>query len=159
LGVLQERDVNPLLGSFEDLLSSCPFSFSVLFISEDGLTEKTLKFSFPRFHGSSVHRSLSMNSLRSTSNGLPQKSLLNLNSNVTTGINADAPVSVNLVSGLFNRGANIMDRIGEPDHTGWMRKRGERFNSWKNRYFILKGPHLYFLRSNNKSVSCAPLIF
>jgi hypothetical protein len=59
----------------------------------------------------------------------------------------------NSVSGFVKQGLNIMDQIGEPDHTGWMRKRGERYNSWKNRYFILKGPHLYFLRSNNKSVS------
>jgi hypothetical protein len=42
-----------------------------------------------------------------------------------------------------------------------MRKRGagDRFNSWKSRYFILKGPHLYFFRSDNKSVSCASLGF
>ena len=100
-----------------------------------------------------------MNSLLSTSNGLPQKSPLNLNSNVTTGINVDASVSVNRVSGLFSRGVNIMDRIGEPDHTGWMRKKGNGYNSWSRRYFILKGPHLYFLKSNNKSVSSAPRFF
>jgi hypothetical protein len=33
-----------------------------------------------------------------------------------------------------------------------MRKRGENYNTWKNRYFVLKGPHLYWLKSSNASV-------
>jgi hypothetical protein len=48
---------------------------------------------------------------------------------------------------------NIIDQIGQPDHEGWMRKKGDHYNSWKVRYFIIKGPHLYILRSNNKAVS------
>lgn len=55
--------------------------------------------------------------------------------------------------GPIKQGQNILEQIGEPDHTGWMRKKGDRYNTWKLRYFILKGPHLYCLRSNNKSVS------
>ncbi len=50
-------------------------------------------------------------------------------------------------------GQSILEQIGTPDHNGWMRKKGDRYNAWKLRYFILKGPHLYWLRSNNKSVS------
>ncbi|KIJ20499.1 hypothetical protein PAXINDRAFT_161035 [Paxillus involutus ATCC 200175] len=46
---------------------------------------------------------------------------------------------------------NIIDQIGQPDHEGWMRKKGDHYNSWKVRYFIIKGPHLYILRSNNKA--------
>ncbi|TBU45202.1 hypothetical protein BD309DRAFT_989737 [Dichomitus squalens] len=48
-------------------------------------------------------------------------------------------------------GQSILEQIGTPDHNGWMRKKGDRYNAWKLRYFILKGPHLYWLRSNNKS--------
>jgi hypothetical protein len=49
-------------------------------------------------------------------------------------------------------GQSILDQIGEPDHCGWMRKKGERYNAWKMRYFVLKGDHMYWLRSSYKSV-------
>ncbi|KAH7887418.1 hypothetical protein F5I97DRAFT_1860224 [Phlebopus sp. FC_14] len=48
-------------------------------------------------------------------------------------------------------GKSIIEQIGRPDHEGWMRKKGDHYNSWKVRYFIIKGPHLYILRSNNKT--------
>jgi hypothetical protein len=48
-----------------------------------------------------------------------------------------------------------LEQIGEPDHQGWMRKRGERYNTWKSRYFVLKGPHFYWLKSGNASVRIA----
>ena len=50
-------------------------------------------------------------------------------------------------------GESIVEQIGHPDHEGWMRKKGDHYNSWKLRYFIIKGPHLYILRSNSKAVS------
>ncbi|KAB5589124.1 SH3 domain-binding protein [Ceratobasidium theobromae] len=43
-----------------------------------------------------------------------------------------------------------LDQIKEPEYWGWMRKRG-RYGSWKLRYFVLKGLHLYILRSPVKS--------
>ena len=49
-------------------------------------------------------------------------------------------------------GQSIIEQIGEPDHNGWLRKKSERYNSWKLRYFVLKGPHLYWLKSNSTSV-------
>lgn len=49
-------------------------------------------------------------------------------------------------------GRSILEQIGTPDHSGWMRKKGDRYNTWKLRYFVLKGPHLYCLRSNSTSV-------
>ncbi|ELU45274.1 phospholipid binding protein [Rhizoctonia solani AG-1 IA] len=49
-------------------------------------------------------------------------------------------------------GARALDQIGEPDYSGWMRKKGDRYNSWKLRYFVLKGPHLYYLRSRTVSL-------
>jgi hypothetical protein len=54
-------------------------------------------------------------------------------------------------SGGLKAGQSILEQIGTPDHNGWMRKKGERYNSWKMRYFVLKGPHLYCLRSNSKA--------
>lgn len=54
--------------------------------------------------------------------------------------------------GTFQPGQSIINQIGSPDHEGWMRKKGEHYNTWKVRYFIIKGPHLYVLRSDNKTV-------
>lgn len=68
----------------------------------------------------------------------------------------DADVNGAVLSGLLKPGQSILDQIGEPDHVGWMRKRGDRYNSWKNRYFVLKGPHMYCLKSDSKAVSQPP---
>lgn len=62
------------------------------------------------------------------------------------------PEGSDVVSPL-KAGQNILQQIGVPDHSGWMRKRGDRYNSWKLRYFLLKGPHLYILKSESPSVS------
>jgi hypothetical protein len=59
--------------------------------------------------------------------------------------------------GSFKSGQSILEQIGQPDHKGWMRKKGERYNTWKSRYFVLKGPHLYWLKSNNASVRVASM--
>ncbi|KAL4076379.1 hypothetical protein J3A83DRAFT_4370556 [Scleroderma citrinum] len=48
-------------------------------------------------------------------------------------------------------GKSVIEQIGEADHTGWMRKKGDHYNTWKLRYFIIKGPHLYILRSQNRT--------
>ena len=47
----------------------------------------------------------------------------------------------------------ILSRIGSPDHQGWMRKKEGLYNTWKKRYVVLKGPHLYWLRSDSIFVS------
>ncbi|KAM0791669.1 hypothetical protein ACM66B_006262 [Microbotryomycetes sp. NB124-2] len=47
-------------------------------------------------------------------------------------------------------GENVLEKIGTPDHTGWMRKKGEKYNTWKQRFFILKGLHLYYLKSESE---------
>lgn len=56
-------------------------------------------------------------------------------------------------SGVVKPGKSILQQIGTPDHNGWMRKKSDHYNSWKLRYFVLKGSHLYCLKSNDKSVS------
>jgi hypothetical protein len=54
---------------------------------------------------------------------------------------------------VLKPGQSVLQQIGEPDHKGWMRKKGDRYNSWKSRYFVLKGPHLYYLKSDDFAVS------
>ncbi|KAJ7459106.1 hypothetical protein B0H11DRAFT_179716 [Mycena galericulata] len=63
---------------------------------------------------------------------------------------ATAALSGNAVAKL-KPGQSILEQIGEADHVGWMRKKGDRYNSWKLRYFVLKGPDLYCLKSSNKA--------
>ncbi|KAK4052151.1 hypothetical protein OIV83_002446 [Microbotryomycetes sp. JL201] len=55
-------------------------------------------------------------------------------------------------------GENVLEKIGTPDHTGWMRKKGEKYNTWKQRFFILKGLHLYYLKSESASPFIDPSI-
>lgn len=43
-------------------------------------------------------------------------------------------------------GGAVMARIRPVDREGWMRKRGERYNTWKARYMALKGSDLVLLR-------------
>lgn len=69
------------------------------------------------------------------------------------GDGGDVQSPAESTSGLVKPGQSILEQIGEPDHVGWMRKRGDRYNSWRNRYFVLKGPHMYCMRSDSKSVS------
>lgn len=57
-------------------------------------------------------------------------------------------------SNALKSGQTILTQIGTPDHNGWMRKKGDHYGSWKNRYFVLKGPHLYWLKSNAQTVGC-----
>ncbi|KAG0148811.1 hypothetical protein CROQUDRAFT_40729 [Cronartium quercuum f. sp. fusiforme G11] len=46
---------------------------------------------------------------------------------------------------------SALERIGTPDHVGWMRKKGEKYPTWKMRYFILKNANLYYLKSENEA--------
>jgi hypothetical protein len=52
-----------------------------------------------------------------------------------------------LTQSTGKRGQTSAEKIGEPDYAGWLRKRSERYNTWKERYLILKGVHLYVLKS------------
>ncbi|BGP37512.1 hypothetical protein JCM10450v2_001417 [Rhodotorula kratochvilovae] len=80
-------------------------------------------------------------------------------SNSTLGGGRDAPTAMTVKSvdpatkemlreknELVTSG-NLMDKIGRPDNSGWMRKKGEKYNTWKMRFFVLKGTYLYYLKS------------
>jgi hypothetical protein len=47
---------------------------------------------------------------------------------------------------------NVFEQIGTPDYHGWLHKRAESYNNWKRRYFVLKGPHLYWMKSDDRTV-------
>jgi len=67
--------------------------------------------------------------------------------------------NANGVSDAIKQGQNTLEQIGEPDHVGWMRKREDNYNVRKLRYFVLKDPHMYILRSDNKAVCFHIFIF
>lgn len=56
------------------------------------------------------------------------------------------------------RDGNLMDKLGRPDNSGWMRKKGEKYNTWKQRFFVLKGTYLYYLKSEQVSSSLSSSI-
>jgi hypothetical protein len=51
------------------------------------------------------------------------------------------------------QGRSFYEQIGVPDHTGWMRKRADRYHIWNLRYFVLKGQRLYWFKTDDRSVS------
>lgn len=72
----------------------------------------------------------------------------------TSDVASKSPLLASQAAGgmALKPGKSIIEQIGIPDHNGWMRKKSDRYNSWKMRYFVLKGPHLYFLKSDGKAV-------
>ncbi|KAK8854717.1 hypothetical protein IAR55_003456 [Kwoniella newhampshirensis] len=46
--------------------------------------------------------------------------------------------------------AAALKQIGKPDYSGYMKKKGERYGTWKQRFFVLKGAHLYYMKSETE---------
>ncbi|KAH8118838.1 hypothetical protein DFH11DRAFT_1569588 [Phellopilus nigrolimitatus] len=114
---------------------------------DDLATEKHSR-SLSRLYLSSSSRKASA---RSQAGGEDEKETMNphLLRKRTSSV-ADIPALPG-ISGMLKSGHSVLEQIGQPDHNGWLHKKGEHYNTWKLRYFVLKGPHLYYLRSNSKS--------
>ncbi|KEP48673.1 SH3 domain-binding protein 2 pleckstrin-like (PH) domain protein [Rhizoctonia solani 123E] len=82
---------------------------------------------------------------------VPNRSPVIPTRNLSNNPHHSAPAISPVANGGPAAGARALDQIGEPDYSGWMRKKGDRYNSWKLRYFVLKGPHLYYLRSRTET--------
>ncbi|KAF9478688.1 hypothetical protein BDN70DRAFT_879712 [Pholiota conissans] len=143
--------------------------------------ERSSKFTLPRLHGPNIRKASSMSQRTTLTDSSSQKDILigsvhdaspkdwdkdskkdhstlrkrtmsnPPTSSVNTSSSSNGAQDVNGVSGPIKQGQSILEQIGEPDHSGWMRKKGDRYNTWKLRYFVLKGPHMYILRSNSKA--------
>ncbi|WWC63374.1 uncharacterized protein I303_105974 [Kwoniella dejecticola CBS 10117] len=46
--------------------------------------------------------------------------------------------------------AAALKQIGTPDYSGYLKKKGDRYGGWKQRFFVLKGSHLYFMKSEHE---------
>lgn len=77
-------------------------------------------------------------------------------SNMLSSTN-ESPISPKTPSGAITLkpGEPVLPQLnsilGEADHSGFMLKKGERYSTWKSRFFFLKGPHLYYLRSKQET--------
>ncbi|KAG8759219.1 polar growth protein [Ceratobasidium sp. 423] len=73
----------------------------------------------------------------------------------TRNLNNNPHHSALAISPVAGEGAGAsacaLNQIGEPDYSGWMHKKGDRCNSWKLHYIVLKGPHLYCLRGQTET--------
>lgn len=79
------------------------------------------------------------------------------------GVRPKAPLPLNASTKAdkvdFQVGLSVLDQIGQPDYAGWLKKKGEKYNAWKTRYLVLKGPHLYYLKDADRMVSFYALSF
>jgi hypothetical protein len=46
----------------------------------------------------------------------------------------------------------VLKSIGIPDYEGWLKKQGDKYKTWKNRFCILKGSNLYYLKSDKVKI-------
>lgn len=82
-----------------------------------------------------------------------EREVLRKRTSSTSDVAARSPAAAAQAMGApaMKPGKSVLAQIGTPDHNGWIRKKNDQFNSWRNRYCVLKGPHLYILKSNDKS--------
>jgi hypothetical protein len=133
--------------------------------ADDLPSEKGSIFCLPRLYGGGSRKS---SSIRPSTPSLSPNSAMNARDagangrdkdpavprkRTSPGANSDLAKAANgMMISPLKPGRSILEQIGEPDHAGWMRKKGDHYSSWKSRYFVLKGPHLYCLKSNSKTV-------
>ena len=82
----------------------------------------------------------------STSAGSKGKNPSPLSRSVSSG--AKASLSASTEASTPTPVDTVLVQIGTPDHEGWIRKKGGHFSTWKSRYLVLKGAHLYWLRTD-----------
>ena len=76
----------------------------------------------------------------------------------SVSLGADALLSASMEANTHTLVDTILVQIGTPDHEGWIRKKGGHFSMWKSRYLVLKGAHLYWLKTDSSMV-CINLPF
>jgi hypothetical protein len=86
----------------------------------------------------------------SSSAGLEGKNPSPLRRSVSLGANASLNASTE--ANTHTLVDTVLVQIGTPDHEGWIRKKGGHFSTWKSRYLVLKGAHLYWLRTDSSMV-------
>lgn len=76
----------------------------------------------------------------------------------SASLSADVSLCASPRAGAHTLVDTVLVKIGTSDHEGWMRKRGGNFNTWRNRFLVLKGSRLYWLESESPLVCVAWLV-
>lgn len=92
----------------------------------------------------------------SSSSGDPKgKSSAHLRRSASLSLSSDVSRCASPKARAHRSVDTVLVQIGTSDHEGWMRKKGGNFNTWKNRFLVLKGSHLYWLESDSPLVCVA----
>ncbi|KAI8149823.1 hypothetical protein BJV82DRAFT_584771 [Fennellomyces sp. T-0311] len=62
----------------------------------------------------------------------------------------DQPLDVNATRKLSVASVDqqyAQDAFQAPEHEGWLHKQGDKYKTWNKRWFVLKGPHLFYFKS------------
>ncbi|KAL4256745.1 Polar growth protein [Pleurotus pulmonarius] len=134
--------------------TSSSLSFSRLYGGKRPATSQGMGTSpktSPRLHDSISSRDLKEKDSSVHPSLLRKRTVSASSPKFDTGSSASTLVPTGRSGGSLKQGQSILEQIGDPDHNGWMRKKSDRYKTWKTRYFVLKGPHLYCLRSNSRA--------
>ncbi|KAF7432629.1 polar growth protein [Pleurotus ostreatus] len=134
--------------------TSSSLSFSRLYGGKRPATSQGMGTSpktSPRLHDSLSSRDLKEKDSSVHPSLLRKRTVSASSPKFDTGASASTLVPTGRSGGSLKQGQSILEQIGDPDHNGWMRKKSDRYKTWKTRYFVLKGPHLYCLRSNSRA--------
>lgn len=85
----------------------------------------------------------------SSSGGSKGKNPSPLRRSASVSLDANASLAAGTEANPQTLVDTVMLQIGTPDHEGWIRKKGGHFSTWKSRYLVLKGAHLYWLRTDS----------
>ncbi|GBC09395.1 hypothetical protein RclHR1_08820006 [Rhizophagus clarus] len=50
----------------------------------------------------------------------------------------------------YLNGPETYNSIGTPDYSGWLKKQGDKYKTWKSRYCILKGVNLFYFKNDKE---------
>ncbi|KAI9246460.1 hypothetical protein BDA99DRAFT_526911 [Phascolomyces articulosus] len=68
------------------------------------------------------------------------------------GAMPDQPLDVNAtrklsVASIDHQQQQQQDAFQAPEHEGWLHKQGDKYKTWNKRWFVLKGPNLFYFKS------------
>ena len=46
----------------------------------------------------------------------------------------------------------LAGKQGKPDMEGWLHKQSDKYKTWNKRWFVLKGPNLFYFKSPKVSI-------
>lgn len=126
-----------------------PSSASTMNLNDDVGDRSSTSPTSPRAPERAISLSRLMGNSSNSNNNKEASRLSKQSAPPTSAATAPSSPAPGAVAAAAASGSAI-DKIGKPDFAGYMKKKGDRYNSWKTRYFVLKGANLYYLRDENE---------